>query len=93
MNLDSIDTDANGMGVNRSVPALNRKALSKDDEIRWVSSSYPGSPMPGFEGRLDEEGVAAVISYTRQKWRSANKDKPFDSDVQPMSVRKIQSYM
>lgn len=84
---------ANGMGVNRSVPALNSKALSKDDEIRWVSSSYPGSPMPGFESRLDEEAIAAVISYTRQKWRSAKKDKPLDSDVQPVSVRKIQSYI
>ena len=83
----------NGMGVNRSVPALNNKQLLKKDEIHWVSDSYPGSPMPGFKGRLDEEAIAAVISYTREKWRNGSKKTALNSDVQPMSVRKIQSYI
>lgn len=63
----------NGEGLAYSYPALNQSPVVVapiDETILYVLRGVPSSSMQGFANILDDNSLAAIISYIRYAWRN-----------------------
>ena len=63
----------NGEGLPATFPALNKNAFVVGDPkpvIATVLNGLKGSlgQMPGWKDKLDDQQIAAVVTYIRQAW-------------------------
>src|SRR3546814_5251879 len=65
---------ANGKGIPGTFPALDgdeKYVLGPmKDQILTVLNGHPGTAMAAFRDQLNDVEIAAVITYTRNAWRS-----------------------
>jgi cytochrome c oxidase subunit 2 len=79
---------ADGKGVPGTFPALaGSKVVTgpAEEQIRLVLHGRPGTAMAAF-GRLTDEELAAVVTYTRSAW-----DNPGGDAVQPADVEALRA--
>jgi cytochrome c oxidase subunit 2 len=77
-----------GKGVPGTFPALaGSKVVTgpAEEQIRLVLHGRPGTAMAAF-GRLTDEELAAVVTYTRSAW-----DNPGGDAVQPADVEALRA--
>jgi cytochrome c oxidase subunit 2 len=79
---------ADGKGVPGTFPALaGSKVVTGpvEEQIRLVLHGRPGTAMAAF-GRLTDEELAAVVTYTRSAW-----DNPGGNAVQPADIEALRA--
>ena len=79
---------ADGKGVPGTFPALaGSKVVTGpvEEQIRLVLHGRPGTAMAAF-GRLTDEELAAVVTYTRSAW-----DNPGGDAVQPADIEALRA--
>ena len=64
---------SNGEGLPATFPALNNNPLVLGDPKPVIAAVLNGlkgnlGAMPGWKDRLDDEQIAAVVTYIRQAW-------------------------
>jgi cytochrome c oxidase subunit 2 len=62
---------ADGKGEPGAIPPLDGSAIvrgRKSRHVEIVLLGKPGAPMPGFKDQLDDETIAAILTYERNAW-------------------------
>ena len=83
---------ANGEGLSTSFPALKDSRVVNapmDETIAYVLHGVPGTPMQAFGEVLDDQTIAAILTYIRQAWGNDvfNANHQFNVTVQPARCR------
>ncbi|RDI43355.1 cytochrome c oxidase subunit II [Aquicella lusitana] len=84
----------NGEGMKTSFPALKYSRVVNapvDETIAYVLHGVPGTPMQAFGKILDDQTMAAIITYIRQSWGNdrINKTRGYPTTVQPKEVKEV----
>jgi cytochrome c oxidase subunit 2 len=85
---------ANGEGLSTSFPALRDSRVVNapmEETIAYILHGVPGTPMQAFGQVLDDQRLAAIITYIRQAWGNAqfNVVHHYNLIVQPEDVTKV----
>lgn len=83
----------NGEGLPPSFPALKKSRIvtgPSTPNISFVLSGVPGTAMQAFGEQLDDQTLAAILTYTRSAWgnEEINSRRQFPVEIQPMDVNK-----
>lgn len=86
----------NGLGLSTSFPPLkNSRVVTAPaaETIAYVLHGVPGTPMQAFDKILDDQTLAAIITYIRQAWgnRAVNESRQHEVIAQPQDVKKIRN--
>lgn len=84
----------NGEGLSTSFPPLkNSRVVTApvDETIAYVLHGVPGTPMQAFGKILNDETLAAIITYIRKAWGNGviNENRQHVTIAQPQDVKKI----
>ncbi len=85
---------ANGAGLPPSFPALKKSRIvtgAPDAAIAFVLSGVPGTAMQAFGEQLDDQNIAAIMTYIRSAWGNSDlvKQQKYSTVIQPKDVAKV----
>jgi cytochrome c oxidase subunit 2 len=85
---------ATGLGLPPSFPPLKNSRVvtgSVDGNVAYVLTGVPGTAMQAFGEQLDNQSLAAVITYIRHAWSNdqVNQKHKYSTIVQPSDVEKV----
>jgi len=75
---------SDGKGIPGVFPAIAGSAIAKgpiDDHIKIVMFGKPGTAMAAFAGQLNDEQIAAVVTYQRNSFGNETGDVVLPADV------------
>lgn len=83
-----------GQGLPPTFPALNKSRVATgpvESNIAFVLAGVPGTAMQAFGEQLDDQTLAAIITYTRSSWDNAKLNRIHKNPVivQPQDIAKV----
>lgn len=87
---------SNGQGLSTAYPPLQGSRVVNapmDETIAYVLHGVPGSAMQAFGKVLDDQTLAAIITYIRNSWGNGqfNQSRKYNLVVQPQDVKKVRA--
>lgn len=86
----------NGEGLHGTFPPLQGSLVvtsPADECIVYVLRGVPGTPMQAFGKILDDQTLAAIITYIRHAWGNItiNQQRQYAATVQPKDIKKMRA--